>query len=80
MIAFPKPYISPTMRTPTLLATIATLTFAPLLSAYENHGTEHGHGSKIEVAIPEKVADLWKSIETEHATLSVAIAAQISKI
>jgi hypothetical protein len=61
-------------KTTALLATIATLTFAPLLFAEENH--DHDHGSKIEVAIPEKLADLWKSIEAEHATLSAAIAKQ----
>jgi hypothetical protein len=58
----------------TLLAIIATLTFAPLLFASENQ--DHGHGSKIEAAIPEKLSDLWKSIEAEHATLSAAIAKQ----
>lgn len=61
-------------KTPTLLAAIATLTLAPLAVAGENHG--HGHGSKIEVSIPEKLPDLWKSIEAEHATLSAAIARQ----
>jgi len=61
-------------KTTTLLATIATLAFTPLISASENH--DHGHGSKIEAAIPEKLADLWKSIEAEHATLSAAIAKQ----
>lgn len=63
-------------KPPTLLVTIATLAFAPLLSADENHATDHGHGSKIEVAIPKKLADLWKSIEAEHTTLSAAIAKQ----
>ncbi len=58
----------------TLLAIIATLTFAPLISASENQ--DHDHGSKIEVSIPEKLSDLWKSIEAEHATLSAAIAKQ----
>lgn len=58
-------------KTPTLLATISILAFAPLASADENQ--DHGHGSKIEIAIPEKLADLWKSIETEHTTLSAAI-------
>lgn len=61
-------------KTTTLLATIATLAFAPLLFAGENH--DHDHGSKIEVSIPEKLSDLWKSIEAEHATLSAAIAKQ----
>ena len=61
-------------KTTTLLATIATLAFTPLISASENHN--HGHGSKIEIAIPEKLSDLWKSIEAEHATLSAAIAKQ----
>jgi hypothetical protein len=61
-------------KTATLLATIATLAFTPLISASENQ--DHGHGSKIEVSIPEKLADLWKSIEAEHATLSAAIAKQ----
>jgi hypothetical protein len=61
-------------KTTTLLATIATLAFIPLIFAGENQ--DHGHGSKIEVAIPEKLADLWKSIEAEHATLSAAIAKQ----
>jgi hypothetical protein len=61
-------------KTTTLLATITTLAFTPLISANENH--DHDHGSKIEVIIPEKLADLWKSIESEHATLSAAIAKQ----
>ena len=61
-------------KTPTLLAAIATLALSPLASADENH--DHGHGSKIEIAIPEKLSDLWKSIEAEHATLSAAIAKQ----
>ena len=61
-------------KTTTLLATIATLSFTPLISASENHN--HDHGSKIEAAIPEKLSDLWKSIEAEHATLSAAIAKQ----
>jgi hypothetical protein len=61
-------------KTTTLLATLATLTFAPLLFAGENH--HHDHGSKIKVAIPEKLSDLWKSIESEHAKLSTAIAKQ----
>jgi hypothetical protein len=61
-------------KTATLLTTIATLAFAPLLFAGENH--DHDHGSKIEVSIPEKLSDLWKSIEAEHATFSAAIAKQ----
>jgi predicted negative regulator of RcsB-dependent stress response len=61
-------------KTTTLLATIATLAFTPLISASENQ--DHDHGSKIEVSIPEKLSDLWKSIEAEHATLSAAIAKQ----
>jgi hypothetical protein len=61
-------------KTATLLTTIATLAFAPLLFGGENH--HHDHGSKIEVSIPEKLSDLWKSIEAEHATLSAAIAKQ----
>lgn len=61
-------------KTPTLLATIATLFCAPLVSADEKH--DHGHGSKIEIAIPEKLSDLWRSIEAEHAILSSAIAKQ----
>jgi hypothetical protein len=61
-------------KTTTLLTTIATLTFAPLLFAGENH--DHDHGSKIEVSIPEKLSDLWKAIEAEHKTLSAAIAKQ----
>ena len=62
-------------KTPALLATLATLTLAPLASAGENHDHDHGHdhGSKIEIAIPEKLSDLWKSIEAEHAKLSAAI-------
>lgn len=63
-------------KAPTLLAAIATLTLAPLAVAGENHGNDHGHGSKIETTIPEKLNDLWKSIESEHATLSAAIAMQ----
>jgi len=58
-------------KTPTLLAAIATLTLAPIALAGENH--DHDHGSQIEIAIPEKLSDLWKSIEAEHATLSAAI-------
>ena len=60
-------------KAPTLLAAIATLTLAPLAVAGENHGNDHGHGSKIETTIPEKLSDLWKSIEAEHTTLSAAI-------
>lgn len=62
-------------KTPTLLATIATLTLAPLGFAGENHSHDHGHNhkSKVEIAIPEKLSDLWKSIEAEHTTLSAAI-------
>jgi len=60
-------------KTPTLLATISILAFAPLAFADENHNHGHDHGSKIEIAIPEKLSDLWKSIEAEHATLSAAI-------
>ncbi len=60
-------------KTPALLATLATLAFAPLGVAGDNHSHDHGHGSKIEVAIPEKLSDLWKSIETQHAKLSAAI-------
>ncbi|MFM8830215.1 MAG: hypothetical protein ACKOHM_04305 [Spartobacteria bacterium] len=62
------------MKTPTLLAAIATLTLAPLATAHENHS--HDHGSKIEITIPEKLSDLWKSIEAGHATLSAAITKQ----
>lgn len=62
------------MKTPTLLAAIATLTLASLAAADENHNHGHSHGSKLEVAIPEKLSDLWKSIESEHAALSEAIA------
>ena len=58
-------------KTPTLLAAIATLTLAPIALAGENH--DHDHGSQIEIAIPEILSDLWKSIEAEHATLSAAI-------
>ena len=61
-------------KAPTLFATIAILALAPLAVADEIH--DHGHGSKIEIVIPEKLSDLWKSIETEHATLSAAIAKQ----
>ena len=64
-------------KTPTLLAAIATLTLtlAPLASAGENHDHDHGHdhGSKIEIVVPEKLSDLWKSLEGEHAKLSAAI-------
>lgn len=64
------------MRTqkPALLAILATLAFAPLAPAGENHSHDHGHDSKVEVTIPEKLSDLWKSIESEHAALSEAIA------
>lgn len=61
-------------KTPTLLATIAILALAPIVSAGENHDHGHSHGSKVEVTIPEKLSDLWKSIESEHAALSAAIA------
>lgn len=61
-------------KTSTLIATIAALTFAPLAPAGENHSHAHGHDSKVEVTIPEKLSDLWKSIESEHAALSEAIA------
>ena len=65
------------MKTPTLLAAIATLAFTPLAFAGENHTHDHdhghSHGSKLEIAIPEKLSDLWKSIEAEHANLSAAI-------
>jgi len=60
-------------KTPTLLATISILAFAPLAFADENHNHGHDHGSKIEIAIPEKLSDLWNSIEAEHSTLSAAI-------
>jgi hypothetical protein len=62
------------MKTPTLLATIATLALAlaPLALAHEAHS--HDQPVKIEVAIPEKLSDLWKSLEAEHAKLSEAIA------
>ena len=60
-------------KTATLLAAIATLTLAPLGFAGENHSHDHDHGSKTEVAIPEKLSDLWKSIEAEHAKLSAAL-------
>lgn len=60
-------------KTPALLATIATLALAPLGFAGENHDHSHSHDSKIEVAIPEKLSDLWKSIEVEHGKLSAAI-------
>jgi hypothetical protein len=62
-------------KMPTLLAAIATLFLAPLAFAGENHDHDHGHshGSKLEIAIPEKLSDLWRSIEAEHATLSSAI-------
>jgi predicted Zn-dependent protease len=63
-------------KTPTLLVTIATLALAPLIRANENHDHEHGHGSKIEVVVPEKLADLWKTIEAEHAELAEAISKQ----
>jgi len=56
-------------KTPILLATL--LAIAPLAPAHEEH--THDHGSKLEVAIPEKLSDLWKSIEIEHTKLSAAI-------
>jgi hypothetical protein len=58
-------------KIPALLATLATLSFAP--AAFSHGEKDHGHGSKIEAAIPEKLSDLWKAIETEHAKLSAAI-------
>jgi hypothetical protein len=58
-------------KTPALLATAAILAFAPIASAGENHS--HDHGTKVEITIPEKLSDLWKSIEVEHAKLSAAI-------
>lgn len=57
------------MKTRALLTTIATLAFTPLALAHE----EHTHGSHIEVTIPEKLSDLWTTIEAEHAKLSAAI-------
>jgi hypothetical protein len=71
---FSKPTTMKT-KTPTLLAAIATLTLAPLAFAGENHDHDHGHdhGSKIEIVVPEKLSDLWKSLEGEHAKLSAAI-------
>jgi len=60
-------------KTPTLLLAITTLAIAPIAIAGENHSHAHGHGSQIEVAIPEKLSDLWKSIEAEHTTLSAAL-------
>lgn len=60
-------------KTHTLLLAITTLAIAPIAIAGENHGHDHGHGSQIETAIPEKLSDLWKSIESEHAKLSAAI-------
>lgn len=62
------------IQTPTLIAAIAILALAPLAYAGENHS--HDHGSKIELAIPEKLSDLWKSIEAEHTKLSAAITKQ----
>lgn len=61
-------------KTSALFATIATLAFTPLASAGENHSHDHGQASNVEVTIPEKLSDLWKSIEVEHANLSAAIA------
>ena len=63
-------------KTPTLLATIATLALAPVVFAGENHDHGHSHDSHVEVTIPEKLSDLWKSIEAEHAKLSAAISEQ----
>ena len=60
-------------KTPILLAAIATLALAPVTFAGENHDHNHDHGSHIEVTIPDKLSDLWKSIEAEHATLSAAV-------
>lgn len=62
-------------QTPALLATIATLSLAPLAFSGENHTHDHphSHGTALEVAIPEKLSDLWQSIEVEHAKLSAAI-------
>ena len=72
-LLYDNPNQSMKTKTPTLLATIATLAFTPLISASENHDHGHDHKSKVEIAIPEKLSDLWKSIEAEHATLSAAI-------
>jgi len=62
-------------KTSTLLAALATLALAPLAFAGENHDHDHGHdhGSKTEIVVPEKLSDLWKSIEAEHSKLSAAI-------
>jgi hypothetical protein len=61
-------------KIPALLATMATLSLAPLAHAGENHSHAHEHGSKVELTIPEKLSDLWKSIEADHSALSTAIA------
>jgi hypothetical protein len=62
-------------KTPALLATTALIALSPLASAGENHDHDHGHdhGSKIEIVVPEKLSDLWKSLEGEHDKLSAAI-------
>ena len=72
-LLYDNPNQSMKTKTPTLLATIATLAFTPLISASENHDHGHDHKSKVEIAIPKKLSDLWKSIEAEHNTLSAAI-------
>lgn len=60
-------------KTPALLATITTLALAPIGFAGENHSHGHSHGSELNVAVPDKLSDLWKTIEAEHAKLSAAI-------
>jgi hypothetical protein len=59
-------------KTPAVLAAAAILALAPLATAHEAHS--HDHPAKIEIAIPEKLSDLWKALEAEHAKLSEAIA------
>lgn len=56
-----------------LIAALATLALAPCAITGENHNQNHGHGSQVEITIPEKLSDLWKSIEAEHTKLSAAI-------
>lgn len=60
-------------KKPALLLTISTLAFAAIAIADENHDHSYNSGPKVEVTIPEKLTDLWKSIEAEHAKLSAAI-------
>ena len=54
---------------PIVLATIAILTSL----AYAEEVHNHTHGLELKAVIPEKLSDLWKTIEAKHANLLAAI-------